>query len=126
MKLYKNTAECARQNGELDEYRASHWESIACKNAIEDEIAKNFDGMHLNPAYLQEVLRQYDSERVAFILATTVQNKLWDGRFRPSNKAWASGIPGTAEPDKKWEYQVSTHPAVLDGFIQLFRKEIEK
>lgn len=45
--VYAHSAAYAREHGELEQYRISRNENIACKNAIEAAIRDNFDGMHL-------------------------------------------------------------------------------
>ena len=88
--LYKHTAAYALEHGELEQYRASLQANIACKNAIEAAIRQHFDGMHLNEAAVTEVMAAYGKERVCSVVANTLQQKSWDGRFSPSNKAWAA------------------------------------
>lgn len=84
--VYYETAAHAREHGELDLFRLSHQENIACKRDIEDAIARHFDGMHLDNEAVTEVLDQYGEERVSVVLAATVQIRGWDGRFSSSNK----------------------------------------
>ena len=74
--VYPHDAAYARAHGELAEYRNARRSNIACKNAIEEAIAKHFDGMHLDEACVKEVLDQYGSERVTLVLAATVQESL--------------------------------------------------
>ena len=129
--IYYQNAAYAHEHEELDQYRASHRESIACRKNIEDAIARNFDGMHLNHDVMSEVLTRHDPERVQLVLASTVQDKSWDGRFSGSNKEWAASVrlPDKAQDpnfDHRYEYSVTSHPAVLDGFINMFRKEMKE
>ena len=65
--VYPHDAAYARAHGELAEYRNARRSNIACKNAIEEAIAKHFDGMHLDEACVKEVLDQYGSERVTLV-----------------------------------------------------------
>lgn len=128
--VYHQSAAFARENGELDQFRNSHWTNIACKNDIEDAIARHFDGMHLDKEAVTEVLERYGAERMSMVLAATVQVKAWDGRFSNSNKDWAFSFEfadtHTARGfDRRDEYAVASHPAVLDGFIKLARQEIK-
>ena len=63
------------------------------------------------------------------MLAATVQTKSWDGRFSTANKDWAFSFdfPDPVNEmgfDRRHDYAVETHPAVLDGFINLVRQEI--
>ena len=128
--VYHQSAAFARENGELEQFRNSHWTNIACKNDIEDAIVRHFDGMHLDKEAVTEVLERYGAERMSMVLAATVQVKAWDGRFSNSNKDWAFSFEfadtHTARGfDRRDEYAVASHPAVLDGFIKLARQEIK-
>lgn len=128
--LYPHTAAYAREHGELEQYRASLQANIACKNAIEAAIRQHFDGMHLDKAAVTEVIAAYGKERACYVVANTLLQKSWDGRFSPSNKASAAQfeIAATIHPayDSRDAFVVNSHPAVLDGFIGLLRRECEK
>ena len=128
--LYPHTAAYALEHGELEQYRASLQANIACKNAIEAAIRQHFDGMHLNEAAVTEVMAAYGKERVCSVVANTLQQKSWDGRFSPSNKEWAAQfeIAAAVRPDydSRGAFVVDSHPAVLDGFTGLLRRECEK
>lgn len=129
--VYYETAAYARENDELDLFRLSHRENITCKKDIEDAIARHFDGMHLDSKAVTEVLDQYGEERVSVVLAATVQIRGWDGRFSSSNKDWAYSVTlpeaqAASGLDRRDDYTVASHPAVLDGFIWLARKEIRE
>lgn len=89
--VYKHTAAYALEHGELEQYRASLQANIACKNAIEAAIRQYFDGMHLNEVAVTEVMSAYGKERICYVIANTLQQKSWDGRFSPSNKEWLAG-----------------------------------
>ncbi len=128
--IYLQTAAYARENGERDQYRASHLANVACRAAIDQAIRTHFDGMHLDKAAVQSVIKTFGAERTLFVLANTVQQKSWDGRFSPDNKAWAatytfpkSDVPGF---DARDSFAATAHPAVLDGFISLARSEAKR
>ena len=76
--IYPHTGAYAKEHGELDAYRASHQEDMACKKMIEDVIRSNFDGMHLNKSAAKLVLDEFGAERTIRVLANTVQQKDWD------------------------------------------------
>lgn len=130
MEIYKETADYAKAHGELDKYRASMQESRACKDAIEEAIAKSFDGMRLPKNIVQPIVERFGKDRVQFVLANTVQIKEWDGRFSRSNKAWANSfdIPGDRDRggEHRFTFAVTTHPYVLNGFIDMVRKELRE
>ena len=128
--LYPHTAAYALEHGELEQYRASLQANIACKNVIEAAIRQYFDGMHLNEVAVTEVMSAYGKERICYVIANTLQQKSWDGRFSPSNKEWAAQfeIAAAVRPDydSRGAFVVDSHPAVLDGFTGLLRRECEK
>ena len=43
--------------------------------------------------YVIELCDEYGVDRVGWVLANTVQNHPWDGRFRHYNKTWAQEYP---------------------------------
>ncbi len=129
--IYPESAAYAREHNELKQFRDAHWANIACKNDIEEAITKYFNGMHLDQKAVTEVLDKYGSERVSLVLAATVQVKDWDGRFSNANKDWAfaTEIPCCRSAngnDRLAVYAVNSHPAVLDGFIRMARKEMKE
>lgn len=124
--LYRQTADYARGRGELESFRRSNVANIACRAAIEEAIREGFDGMRLQAGIAERVLQAFGAERVLYVLANSVQQKAWDGRFSPDNVAWARTFPvpegGTMGWDHRSRFAVQSHPAVLDGFISLARK----
>ena len=124
--VYRQTGMYAREHGELEQFRQSNVANIACRAAIEKAITENFDGMRLRADAAEPVLSEFGSERVLFVLANTVQHKDWDGRFSRENKAWAAAF--SIEPDvvmgmdRRVQFIVNSHPAVLDGFICMARE----
>lgn len=123
--LYLGSVTEARRNDELEMWRESHKQNIACGEAIEEAIRKGFDGMYLNEGCARIVIDAYGFKRVGWVLSSTLQQKRDDGRFSPQNKAWAAStfIP---QSDRNHEFAVQSHPAVLDGFVNQFRKAQEE
>lgn len=126
--VYTHSAAYAREHGELEQYRISRSENIACKNDIETAIRLNFDGMHLQPDVAEGVLDVYGMERVVYVLSNSIRLNEQDGRFSRENKEWARAVPVEEDVDS-WErnrnidFLVESHPAVLDGFVSLVRQE---
>ncbi len=119
--LYPYSVQEAVRNNELPLWRESYRANIACKQAVESAIRTGFDGMRLDPGCLKPVLEEYGYKRVGWVLSNTLQRKDYDGRFGTSNKAWAKQtfIP----PDRhNLDFLVESHPAVLDGFVDLYRE----
>lgn len=124
--VYRQTGMYAREHGELEQFRQSNVANIACRAAIEKAIAENFDGMRLRADTAEPVLSEFGSERVLFVLANTVQHKDWDGRFSRENKVWAAAFSIAPDVvmgmDRRLQFIVNSHPAVLDGFIRMARE----
>ena len=116
------------EHAEADDYLDSRRINIACKNAVEEAIDNHFDGMHLDSDVVEPVLEEYGQERLTYVLACTLQYKSWDGRFSRENKTWAESISVEENVnrgvDANTDYVVDSHPAVLDGFVNLARKKI--
>lgn len=123
--LYQENARYAREHDELDLFRASHKANIACRDAIEAAIAECFDGMHLPRDAAKGVLAQFGPERVTHVLAATLLDKSWDKRFSDQNVSWAASVPMFDIGNRNLDYTVNSHPAVLDGFVGLVRREMD-
>ena len=128
--IYNQSATHARKYGELEQFKASHWANIDCKRDIEKAIKEHFDGMRLDRKAIDGVMERYGADRVSLVLAATVQVKAWDGRFSSANKDWAFtfDFPNATNDlgfDRRDNYAVTSHPAVLDGFINLIRQAIK-
>ena len=86
-------------------------------------MREHFDGMHLNHDAARGVIQTYGMDRVMLVLANTVQLQDWDGRYSRRNKEWAKTIPNYNSDTVRRGYALNSHPAVLDGFIDLVREE---
>ncbi len=131
--VYKHPASYARENNELDIYRASNKANISCKEALEKAINGNYrdNCLDTKTAYAQ-VAEQFGAERMKYVLAVTVREKDWDGRISHDNKEWASTVPVAENPDA-WGsdrncYMVvdQAHPGLVDLFVTRARKEFAK
>lgn len=120
--VYKQTVEYARTHGELEQYRASLQENIACREAIEQAIGQGFDGMHLEKNCARSVLEKFGRERVMHVLANTIQIKVWDGRFSRENKQWAVTFGFSESQRHRLSFSVQSHPCVLNGFVDQARE----
>lgn len=130
--LYRDNAAYAREHNELDAYRLSFKANVACKEAIETAIAENYSDNRLNTCCVKAIMERFGTERVAYVLAATVQVKDWDERFSRSNKEWAATISVVDDGndimgDRRTRFVVDRcHPGLTDLFITAFRKERQK
>lgn len=131
--IYLQSGTHARENGELDVFRASLKANMACKDAIEKAIHENYaDNCLDTTAIYNDVVGQFGAERVKFVLATTIQHKDWDQRFSRDNRAWAQSVPmeasfGSRDSDRSLYYVVNqAHSGLTDLLVTRFRKEQAK
>ena len=119
--LYTSSWETARKNDETTLWLKSHNVNCDCARTIEDAIRKKFDGKYLESDCAKGVIEQFGFHRVMWVLANTLTEKSWDGRFSRENKAWSQTfyIP---KDQRRNEFCVQSHPAVLDGFIDETRE----
>ena len=78
--------------------------------------------MHLPEDSAREVLRTFGFKRVNWVLANTIREKSWDGRFSRENKDWSRRILIPDDPGHNLEFVVGSHPAVLNGFVDQVRR----
>ena len=120
--VYLQSAQYAIEQGDLDEYRNSHALSEECKDAIDKAISENFDGMRLKDGFIPELIDKFGTERVQYILATTIRENLGDGRYSPENKGWAENIAVSESQDERRNCCLRSHPAVINGVVNSFKK----
>ena len=126
--VYPYPASYAQEHGELEQYRASNKANAACKEAIEAAIREHYDRNSLDNQAAAQVVEAFGLDRTLYVLANTVQQKDWDARFSPGNKAWAKTIPihpnldawGT---DRNCQFVVNSHSGLTDLFLSTVRQE---
>ncbi len=127
--VYTFPASYARENNELDLYRASYRANISCREAIDEAIRENYDGNRLNgKRAVQEVKEQFGFERMLHVLAVTVRQKEWDGRISRDNISWAKTVPVFEDKnafgdDRNLELVLRSHPGIIDLFVSDARRE---
>ena len=126
--VYPYPASYAQEHGELEQYRASSKANAACKEAIEAAIREHYDGNSLDSQAAELVVEAFGLDRTLYVLANTVQQKDWDGRISPGNKAWAKTIPIHANPDawgtdRNASFVVNSHPGLTYLFLSTVRQE---
>ena len=126
IKVYMPSPDHARENGELDKYRESLRINKECASAIDaaikDCITIEGRGYRLTPESVNKVIDAYGEQRVNVVLANTVLLSEWDGRYSKDTKGWAKSLEMPQVRDKKAFFSAA-HPAVVDGYIRLMRKE---
>ena len=126
--VYPYPADHAREQGELDVYRASFRANVSCKDAIEAAIRDNYHDNRLDAAAVGQVAEQFGQERMLYVLAATVRHFDYDGRISRDNKRWANTIPvyenkDGMDSDRSVQFVVSSHPGLTDLFLTQARHE---
>lgn len=120
--IYNGTAREANERGELDKFKASAEADENCKTAIENAIARNYDGTRLNTsAAIREVREQFGDKRLARVTASLIANREHDGRISPENMKWAKKNATT-----KKVFTDRTHSGLLDIFATRLRESERK
>ena len=126
--VYPYPADHAREQGELDVYRASFRANVSCKDAIEAAIRDNYHDNRLDTAAVGQVAEQFGQERMLYVLAATVRHFDYDGRISRDNKRWANTIPVYENKDgmggdSTTQFVVCSHPGLTDLFLTGARRE---
>lgn len=126
--VYPYPADHARENVELDAYRASFRANVSCKDAIEAAIRDNYRDNRLDTAAVGQVAEQFGQERMLYVLAATVRHFDYDGRISRDNKRWANTIPvyenkDGMDSDRSVQFVVCSHPGLTDLFLTGARRE---
>ena len=96
-----------------------------CKQVFQDAIAENFDGMYLKSEFLDELIKRYGLETLLYLCAMTITGHEWDGRYSRRNKEWARTVKIEEAESVRWQLELNTHPAVLDGVTNALLKKIK-
>ena len=126
--LYPHSAAYASEHGEMAQYNASFQANHACKEAIEKAISEHYCDNVLHREAVAQVAEQFGHERILYVLAITIRQKDWDGRFSADNKQWAKAVPVAENPDawgtdRNCYLAVNSHSGLVDLFTKLARED---
>ena len=119
--LYRYSAERAKNDGELGTWRESKNENIRCRDFLDEQIAKCFDGMTLPSDCVENTVKEFGYDRTMWVIANTIQNRKGDGRFHSQNTEWAKrfNIPDVG---RNYEFAMKSHSCLVDGTADDIRK----
>lgn len=116
--IYDGTAREANERGEAEKFKASRQADSDCRDAIENAIARNYDGLRLNTnAAIREVREQFGDKRLTRVTASLIVNRPHDGRISAENMVWAEKNATTRKV-----YTNRTHSGLLDIFAARLRE----
>ena len=117
--VYREAAMYAFEAGELSAYRTPMQANMDCKEAIEQTINDYYGNNRLAAeSAVKSILEKFSPERVAYVLANTIQQKDHDGRISRDCKEWAKGMD--ASPDHATQLIIDS---VNPGLVSLFTEE---
>ncbi len=122
--IYRGTYEQAKDVGELAEYRMSRRVNSLCQRELDEAVTAGWDGMHVAPDAVRQVLERFGPERVSYVLANTVHQREGDERFSNANRSWATTVPMYVPLEKRSYCTASSHSTKLDDFISVARAEM--
>ncbi len=128
--LYKHSSAIARENNEMDTFRASNAANTACAKAIEKAISDHWNGWILAESCAQQVMEVFGEERMNFVLANTICLHQNDERFSKTNLAWAQFVQPNSvmeeiPEDRRMAWEITCHPMKIDFFASQTRQIIE-
>lgn len=128
--LYKKSDSEARETGELDLYQRSNKMNRQCSHMIDAVASSHYENnrFHAKDALDDIMERGYGIDRIALVVAVNIADKNWDARLSAKNISWAkdylTDFPNEIMERRKGEYYVTTHPGLLNMFVDAVREEI--
>ena len=122
--LYPYSSAYASETVELQAWRNSRRADAECRKAIDRAISEQWDGAHLPDSTAKGVIERFGAERVAYVLADTLQQRGGDGRFSNANETWAETMPMFSSKESRWASPIQSHPVKLDEFVTLARRDM--
>ncbi|MBR1738409.1 MAG: DUF3849 domain-containing protein, partial [Firmicutes bacterium] len=113
--LYTNSAEYARENGEIDDYRASNRENERCNKYI----SENYGEYHNASSYIfdrdsfaDNIISEFGLERATAVIAGYINEN--DGRYTRECKAEANKYKLPKQ------YYTNMHPTLINSLFERF------
>lgn len=118
--VYRQSEQYAHAHGEADAFHASARQNIACATAIDTVLAEGVDGVGLRKAAV-DLIAGYGPGRIAWVLASAIRERRYDGQFSYDHRQWAQAFPIPIEYKPSYALQAST--PVLNGFAAAALRE---
>ena len=119
--VYMESPAYALQHEEAEQYGASHEANVACRDAIQDAIRKNYNDNSLDVSCAKQIVERFGLPRTQIVLASTIRAIEWDGRISNENKAWARKVRIPDEVGREYHVR-DCHPGLTDLFCRAVRK----
>ena len=128
--VYKKSPAEAREQGELEQYRASRKANSACADMIDAVLSKHYNNNRIDSeSALNDLLERFSADRIALVTALNIRSKDWDGRISRENKEWANEFLANFAPEIRERPDgcfLTTHPGIINLFANTVRSHLEK
>ena len=128
--VYKKSPAEAREQGELEQYRASRKANSACADMIDAVLSKHYNNNRIDSeSALNDLLERFSADRIALVTALNIRSKDWDGRISRENKEWANEFLANFAPEIRERPDgcfLTTHPGIINLFANTVRLHLEK
>ena len=119
--VYMESPAYALQHEEAEQYGASYEANVACCDAIQDAIRKNYRNNSLDTSCAKQIVERFGLSRTQVVLASTIRAIDWDGRISNENKEWAKKVRIPDEVGREYHVR-DCHPGLTDLFCRAVRK----
>ena len=125
IRLYKMSRKYALDNDEKEECLLSFRANVECKNMIEDYIHENYYNNTLH-GDTSEIEKEFGKDRYHLVIAATIRQSNFDGRYDTRNKEWAEEVCKTVDVSIWNDYRLhlDNHPGLIDLLATRIRKEV--
>lgn len=119
--LYRYSLREAKEHDEVQDWKQSHAENIRCRDAIDRMVSERYRKSILPTDIIKDACAEFGIDRVGWVLATTVTENDYDGRYGEANKQWARTAFYLPNEDRNCEYELQSHPVLVDGLTGYYR-----
>lgn len=96
-------------------------ELINCKNAIDGGVSKRFDGYTLQ-YNLAEAVKAYGLKAVQQVIAVSIREHDYDGRFSRANIEWAKGVDLSEHGSAgRYQMELTSHRCLINALADEVR-----
>ena len=115
--VYRYSLSEAKRCNEMNLWRDSHKENIRCRDAIDKMVSEQYSGNILPDEIIKTACQEFGIDRVGWVLANTVNENDYDGRYRPDTKKWARTTFYIPNDIHNCEFELRTHPELVNGMV---------
>lgn len=128
--VYTKSPAEAREQSEIELYRASRKANSTCADMIDAFLSKYYNNNRIDSeSALNDLLERFSADRIALVTALNIGSKDWDGRISRENKEWANEFLANFAPEIRERPDgcyLTTHPGLLNLFANTVRTHLEK